>query len=224
GGKAAPGYAMAKLIIRLIHSVTAFARSNPLVAARLQVVFVPNYDVSSAELLFPATELSEQISTAGTEASGTGCMKAVMNGGVIIGTLDGANIEIGEAVGKENIFTFGQTAEQIAKWQTTGYDPRRIVDSSAELRRAIERISSWGQFGPIVDGLLRSDRYFHCLDFASYVDTQKQAADAWMRRDLWGRRSILNTARSGQFSSDRTVAQYAREIWGVGPVDGSREV
>ena len=224
GGKAAPGYAMAKMIIRLIHSVVAFARENPRVVERMQVVFVPNYDVSSAELLFPATELSEQISTAGTEASGTGCMKAVMNGGVIIGTLDGATIEIGDAVGKENIFTFGQTAEQIAKWQTTGYDPRRIVESNAELRRVIERIASWGQYAPIVDGLIKADRYFHCLDFASYVDTQKQAADAWMRRDAWARRSILNTARSGPFSSDRTVAEYAREIWGVEAVPVSMDV
>ncbi len=221
GGKAAPGYAMAKLIIRLIHSAAAFVRSNPRVAARLNVVFVPNYDVSSAELLFPATELSEQISTAGTEASGTGCMKAVMNGGVIIGTLDGANIEIRDAVGGENIFTFGKTADEIAKLQASGYDPRKVVESNAELRRVIERIASWGQYGPIVDALLGRDRYFHCLDFASYVDAQKRAADAWLQRDQWARRSILNTARSGPFSSDRTVAEYAREIWGVEPVDVS---
>jgi len=215
GGKAAPGYAMAKLIIRLIHEVGAFVRGNPRVAERLNVVFVPNYDVSSAELLFPATELSEQISTAGTEASGTGCMKAVMNGGVIIGTLDGANIEIRDSVEADNMFTFGQTAEQIAKLQSTGYDPQRIVESNSELARVIARIASWGAYGPIVDALQRVDRYFHCIDFGPYVDAQKRAADAWMQRDEWARRSVFNTARSGPFSSDRTVAQYAREIWGV---------
>jgi glucan phosphorylase len=149
GGKAAPGYAMAKLIIRLIHSVAAFVRSNRRTADRLNIVFVPNYDVSSAELLFPATEISEQISTAGTEASGTGCMKAVMN------------------------------------------------------------------YGAIVDALVSRDRYFHCIDFAPYFETQERAADAWLQRDDWARRSIFNTARSGPFSSDRTVAEYARDIWGV---------
>ena len=218
GGKAAPSYAMAKLIIRLIHSVSAFVRSSRRTDERLNVVFVPNYDVSSAELLFPATELSEQISTAGTEASGTGCMKAVMNGGVIVGTLDGANIEIRDAVGDENIFTFGQTADGIANLQAAGYDPRRVVESNAELHRVIERIASWGHYGAIVDALLNRDRYFHCIDFAPYVETQKRAADAWLQRDEWARRSIFNTARSGPFSSDRTVAEYAREIWGVVPV------
>jgi len=225
GGKAAPGYVMAKLIIRLIHEVAKFVRADERVADRLNVVFVPNYDVSSAESLFPATELSEHISTAGTEASGTGCMKAVMNGGVIIGTLDGANIEIRDAVGEENMFSFGQTAEQIAKLQVTGYDPRRVVDSNPELGRVIARIASWGAtYAPIVDALTKGDRYFHCIDFAPYVDTQKRAADAWMQRDSWARRSILNTARSGPFSSDRTVAEYARDIWGVEavPVSVSR--
>jgi len=215
GGKAAPGYAMAKLIIRLIHEVAAFVRGNPRVVERLNVVFVPNYDVSSAELLFPATELSEQISTAGTEASGTGCMKAVMNGGVIIGTLDGANIEIRDAVGAENIFAFGQTADEIAKLQATGYDPRRVVASNAELGRVIERIASWNIYAPIVDAITGNDRYFHCIDFAPYVQMQERAARAWMQRDVWARRSIFNTARSGPFSSDRTIAQYAREIWHV---------
>src|SRR5438128_1225679 len=218
GGKAAPGYAMAKLVIRLIHEVAAFVRGNPRVAERLNVVFVPNYDVSSAELLFPATELSEQISTAGTEASGTGCMKAVMNGGVIIGTLDGANIEIRDAVRAENIFTFGQTSDQIAKLQAEGYDPRQIIATNRDLQSVIARIAPWGTYGSIVDALQNTDRYFHCIDFAPYIETQKRAADAWMQRDGWGRRSILNTARSSQFSSDRTIAEYAQEIWHVEPV------
>jgi starch phosphorylase len=142
-------------------------------------------------------------------------MKAVMNGGVIVGTLDGANIEIRDAVGLENIFTFGQTADGIAKLQAEGYDPRRVVESNAELRRVIERIASWGHYGAIVDALVSRDRYFHCIDFAPYIETQKRAADSWLQRDAWARQSIFNTARSGPFSSDRTVAEYARDIWGV---------
>jgi starch phosphorylase len=218
GGKAAPGYVMAKLIIRLIHEAAAFVRGNPRVAERLNVVFVPNYDVSSAELLFPATELSEQISTAGTEASGTGCMKAILNGGVIIGTLDGANIEIRDAVGNENIFVFGQTAEQVSGLQSSGYNPRRIIETNSELQRVIARIASWGNYTPIVEGLYGADRYFHCIDFASYVDMQRRAGNVWLQRHDWARLSIMNTARSGQFSADRTVAEYAKEIWGVVPV------
>jgi starch phosphorylase len=218
GGKAAPGYFMAKLIIRLIHEVAAAIGSDPRVARRLKVVFVPDYNVSSAEMLFPATELSEQIATAGTEASGTGCMKAVLNGGVIIGTLDGANIEIRDAVGDENLFIFGLKADEIASLRQTGYDPRQLAEQDPELGRVIERIRSWDAFRPIVDMLLGSDRYFHCADFASYLEVQEKAAKAWLRRDSWTRMSILNTARSGQFSSDRTVAEYARDIWGVEPV------
>ncbi len=218
GGKSAPGYAMAKLIIRLIHQVAAFARGNRRVAERVNVIFVPNYDVSTAEVIFPATELSEQISTAGTEASGTGCMKAVLNGGVIIGTLDGANMEIRDAVGDENIFIFGQTIEQIANLVAAGYDPRRIVDADPELGRVLARISSWGFYAPIVDSLFSGDRFFHCVDFRPYVEAQRRAAAAWLERAEWGRRSIFNTARSGYFSGDRTIAEYARDIWGVKPM------
>lgn len=210
GGKAAPSYFLAKLIIKLIHDVGALVRANPFVAQRLNVVFVPNYSVTAAEVLFPATELSEQISTAGTEASGTGCMKAVLNGAVIIGTLDGANIEIVEQVGEENLFVFGHTAEQIA-----AMNPRERAPN-AELDAVIDRIASLsgGIFGPIVDILRGNDRYFHCADFASYVETQQRAAEAWTDRDRWTRMSILNVARSGYFSADRTVAEYAKEIWG----------
>ena len=209
GGKAAPSYAMAKLIIRLIHEVAAWIRGNPRVAKLLKVAFVANYDVSSAEILFPATELSEQISTAGTEASGTGCMKAVMNGGVIIGTLDGANIEIRDAVGAENMFIFGLTADQIANFQGS-----RMPDDK-RLQRVIAQIASWKIYEPIVSALTSADRYFHCADYPSYVETHERAAQAWLDRDGWTRRSILNTARSGRFSADRTVAEYARDIWGV---------
>ncbi len=209
GGKAAPSYVLAKLIIKLINDVGAMVRANPFVSQRLNVVFVPNYNVSAAEVLFPATELSEQISTAGTEASGTGCMKAVLNGAVIIGTLDGANIEIREQVGEENLFVFGHTADQIATMSPREHAP------NAELDAVIDRIASMsgGIFKPIVDILRGNDRYFHCADFASYVETQHRAAEAWKDRERWTRMSILNTARSGYFSADRTVAEYAKEIW-----------
>lgn len=215
GGKAAPSYVIAKLIIKLIHDVRTLVRSNPFVSQRLNVVFVPNYDVSAAQMLFPATELSEQISTAGTEASGTGCMKAVLNGGIIIGTLDGANIEIREHVGDENMFVFGMTTEEIAALRERGYDSSAIVQANAELKAVIDRIASMsgGIFKPLVDILLSNDRYFLCADFASYVDAQQRAADTWTKRDEWTRKSILNTARSGYFSSDRTVREYADEIW-----------
>ena len=205
GGKAAPSYFIAKLIIKLIHDVSMLVRANPKVAQKLAVVFVPNYGVSAAEVLFPATELSEQISTAGTEASGTGCMKAVLNGGVIIGTLDGANIEIREEVGPENMFVFGHTAEEIAAGP--------VVNMTPELERVIETIAAMNE--PLANILRGNDRYFHCADFASYVAAQQRAAETWIRRDDWTRMSILNTARSGKFSADRTVREYAEEIWQV---------
>ena len=216
GGKAAPGYFIAKLIIRLIHDVAKMVRANPKAARVLSVVFVPNYDVSAAELLFPATELSEQISTAGTEASGTGCMKAVLNGGVIVGTLDGANIEIREEVGAENMFTFGHTTAQIAELRAR---PRDFM--TPELRRVIDTIAalSDGAYRPLADILTSNDRYFHCADFASYIETQTRAAQTWTQRHDWARMSIFNTARSGQFSADRTVREYAEEIWDVAKVE-----
>jgi len=212
-GKSAPSYAIAKRIIRLIHDTASLVRSTPRVAERLNVVFVPNYDVSSAELLFPATDLSEQISTAGTEASGTGCMKAVLNGGVIVGTHDGANIEIRDEVGDDNIFLFGLKAEEIESLRPS-YDPQQCVAENAELRNVINRLAGW-HYDDLVNLLTNGDRYFHCADFAAYADTQSRAAAAWTRTSDWARMSILNTARSGRFSADRTVAEYAREIWGV---------
>ena len=216
GGKAAPSYFIAKLIIRLVHDVAAMVRTHPRAAHKLNVVFVANYDVSAAELLFPATELSEQISTAGTEASGTGCMKAVLNGGIIIGTLDGANIEIREEVGADNMFVFGHTAAEIAELRKQSRD-----FSSPELTRVIDtmRSLSGGAFKPLVDILTSNDRYFHCADFASYLDTQTRAAQTWTQRQDWARMSILNTARSGKFSADRTVREYAEGIWDVGRVE-----
>jgi starch phosphorylase len=217
GGKAAPAYWTAKLIIKLIHDVAKMINANPAFASRLKLIFVPNYDVSGAEMLFPATELSEQISTAGTEASGTGCMKAVLNGAVIVGTLDGANIEILEEVHRENLFVFGHTAEEIVKLREGRYDSGKIIHETPALKRVVDTIAtlSGGMFKPLADMLAHNDRYFHCADFASYLDTQQRAAATWTKRDDWTRMSILNTARSGKFSADRTIREYAEEIWGV---------
>jgi starch phosphorylase len=218
-GKAAPSYVMAKLIIRLIHDVAALIQRTPRAADRINLLFVPNYEVSCAELLFPATELSEQISTAGTEASGTGCMKAVVNGGIIIGTLDGANIEIRDEVGGENMFVFGKTADEIVAMRSN-YNPHTFIDANPELKRVIETIGSLngGIYRPIVESLTGQDRYFLCADFASYVETQERAAKTWQAREDWTRMSILNCARSGWFSADRTILDYARDIWQVDPV------
>ncbi len=219
-GKAAPSYHMAKLIIRLIHDISALVHRSPRIAAKLNVVFVPNYDVSCAEILFPGTELSEQISTAGTEASGTGCMKAVMNGGIIIGTLDGANIEIRADVEPENMFVFGKTTEEIDALRREGYRPQAFIEADPELGRVVQTIAGLrnGEYRPIVDILTANDRYFHCADFRSYVDKQEEAAGTWLDRDSWNRKSILNVARSAFFSSDRTIAEYAKEIWKAEPV------
>ncbi|HSP32711.1 MAG TPA: glycogen/starch/alpha-glucan phosphorylase, partial [Thermoanaerobaculia bacterium] len=181
-------------------------------------------EVSCAELLFPATELSEQISTAGTEASGTGCMKAVVNGGIIIGTLDGANIEIRDEVGAESMFVFGKTADEIQSMRA-GYDPKSFIGANPELQRvvdAIEKLNN-GTYRSIADMLRGNDRYFHCVDFASYVEMQERAAKTWQAREDWTRMSILNTARSGWFSADRTVLEYARDIWKVDPVSVTLE-
>jgi glycogen phosphorylase len=224
-GKAAPGYAMAKLIIKLIHSVAELVERDPATRGRLRVAFLPNYCVSLAELIFPACELSEQISTAGTEASGTGNMKAALNGALTIGTLDGANVEIREEVGEANIFVFGHTAPEVAGLRAAGYSSQPWIAASPELRGAIEAIASgpleqaWpGLFKPILDGLLGEDRYLLCADFASYLECQARAASLYSRPDEWCRMSILNAAGMGKFSSDRTTRQYAEEVWGAQPV------
>ena len=223
-GKAAPGYAMAKLIIKFIHAVAEMVNGDPATRDHLQIVFLPNYSVSLAEVVFPACELSEQISTAGTEASGTGNMKAALNGALTIGTLDGANIEIRNAVGAENLFIFGLTASEATALRAGGYSPQRYVDRSVELRAAIDTISTGtlerrypGLFRPIVDALVGHDRYLHCADFDAYAECQRQAAQVYRDQHEWTRRSILNTARMGAFSSDRTTRAYAEEIWGVTP-------
>ncbi|HEU5161913.1 MAG TPA: glycogen/starch/alpha-glucan phosphorylase, partial [Thermoanaerobaculia bacterium] len=226
GGKAAPAYFMAKLIIKLINQISEMIQHSPKCTGRLQVLFVPNYDVTCAEAVFPASELSEQISTAGTEASGTGNMKAALNGSLIIGTMDGANIEICQHIGAENMFVFGHTAEQVNHLRASGYDPKTWVQNDPNLARAIETIvngpigkASPGAFQPIVDMLLMNDRYLHCADFGSYVAKQEEAGRLWTDTHAWARKSILSVARMGWFSSDRTVREYADEIWGAASIN-----
>jgi glycogen phosphorylase len=220
GGKAAPGYVMAKQIIKLINDIGATVNADPAMAGRLQVVYPPNYNVSMAELLIPAADLSEQISTAGMEASGTGNMKLAMNGALTVGTLDGANVEIAEAVGADNIFIFGLTAEQVADIRNTGYDPAAYIAATPRLAEVLDQIAS-GAFSPgdpnryvdLVDNLRNSDWFLVAADFDAYWNVQRRIDAAWRDRDAWVRSTVLNTARMGWFSSDRTIRGYARDIW-----------
>ncbi|WOD41927.1 glycogen/starch/alpha-glucan phosphorylase [Nodosilinea sp. E11] len=222
GGKAAPGYAMAKLVVKLINAVADVVNNDPIVAGRLKVVFLPNYNVSSAQRIFPASDLSEQISTAGMEASGTGNMKFALNGALTIGTLDGANVEIREEVGADNFFLFGLTAEQVAACKAVGHNPWFYYDTNPELKRVLDVIAS-GLFSPenpdlflpILDSLLVDDPYMVMADYAAYVQCQEHVSRTYEDRDRWVRMAILNTARIGKFSADRTIADYAREIWKV---------
>ena len=219
GGKAAPGYHMAKLIIKLINDVARVVNADPVTRERLQIVFPPNYNVSMAERLIPAADLSEQISTAGMEASGTGNMKFALNGALTIGTLDGANVEISERVGRDNIFIFGMTAEEVAA-RRADYRPGDCIAASPRLGEAIDAIAS-GRFSPdepdrfraIVDALRGSDWFMVCADFDAYWEAQKAVDETWATPDRWTRSAVLNTARCGWFSSDRTIRGYAREIW-----------
>ena len=225
GGKAAPGYRMAKLIIKLIHSVGEAINSDPLVGGRLKVVFLPNYSVKLGQRVYPAADLSEQISLAGMEASGTGNMKFAMNGALTIGTLDGANIEIREEVGEENFFLFGMTTPEVEKRKQEGYRPRAIYESNAMLREVIDSLSSGefshgdrGLFEPLVSSLLNSDVYMLLADYQSYVDCQDRVSAAYKDQEAWTRMSILNVARIGKFSSDRSIRDYSAEIWKTWPV------
>jgi starch phosphorylase len=228
GGKAAPGYWMAKLIIRLINDVAAIVNEDESVAGRLKVVFYPNYEVTAAEYLFPASDLSEQISTAGTEASGTGNMKMALNGALTIGTLDGANVEILEEVGDENIFIFGLTTEQVAQTKAQGYNPWDYYNSNAELREVLDMIASGffsvdepQRYQAIIDTLLhKGDQYLLLADYASYVDTQTRVGHLFNDAEQWSRKAILNVARMAQFSSDRTIGEYADKIWKVSAAKG----
>jgi len=226
GGKAAPGYHAAKLVIRLINGVADTINADPRARDWLRVVFIPDYRVTQAEQIIPGADISEQISTAGTEASGTGNMKFAMNGAVTVGTLDGANIEIMQAVGPENILIFGHTKDELAKLSAEGYYPREIVKRDPVLRRVMEAIYSTmfsdgdaGLFAPLYESVVeKGDRYFHLADLPRYIEAQERAAAAWQDRPRWNRMALMNTALTGGFSSDRTVREYAQEIWNLKPV------
>lgn len=221
-GKAAPGYFMAKLSIKFINSVAEVINKDRVVADKLKVVFLENYRVSLAERIFPAAELSEQISTSGTEASGTGCMKFMVNGALTIGTYDGANIEIAESVGIDNIFLFGLRVNEIEELKRKGYDPQEYINRSPVLKEIIYLIQSnffspvdYNLFGPIIDSLISLDQYFICADFPLYCQTQGKVSELYGNKQDWIKKSIINVAKSGKFSSDRTIREYANEIWKV---------
>jgi starch phosphorylase len=221
-GKAASSYHNAKLIIKLANDVARRINGDPAIGDLLKVAFVPNYNVSLAERMVPAADLSEQISTAGMEASGTGNMKFALNGALTIGTLDGANVEIRDHVGAENIVIFGLTADEVAEKRANGYDPRAVIEGSRELSQAVNAISS-GVFSPddanrykdLMGGLWNGDWFMVAADFDAYAVAQRDVDARWVDKDAWGRSAVLNTARVGWFSSDRTISDYAREIWGV---------
>jgi starch phosphorylase len=225
GGKAAPGYFLAKLIIKLINAVGDVVNSDPAVKDRLKVVFVPDLSVKTGRWIYPAADLSEQISTAGKEASGTGNMKFSMNGALTIGTLDGANIEIREEVGTENFFLFGLTAPQVKDLKAQGYNPRDYYASDQGLRQALDQIHS-GHFSggdtrlfqPLVDVLLQRDEYLVLADYRSYIECQDRVAELYRDHTQWTRRAILNVARMGKFSSDRAIREYSRDIWDAQPI------
>ncbi|MGF6982271.1 starch phosphorylase [Paraburkholderia atlantica] len=225
GGKAAPGYVMAKLIIRLINGIAEVVNNDPVVNGRLKVVFYPDFNVKNAHFMYPAADLSEQISTAGKEASGTGNMKFMMNGALTIGTLDGANVEIREEVGDENFFLFGLTADEVAEVRRAGYHPADYVKDNAELGEVLQLIAdghfSRGDremFRPLIDNLLHADPFLVLADYAAYVARQDDVSAAWQDTRRWDRMSILNTARSGKFSSDRAIGEYCKKIWRICPI------
>jgi starch phosphorylase len=225
GGKAAPGYRLAKLIIKLINSIADVINRDTQVNRALRVVFAPDFNVKTGQLIYPAADLSEQISTAGKEASGTGNMKFTMNGALTIGTLDGANVEIREAVGEENFFLFGMTVRQVEELRAGGYRPREIYQRDEELRGAIDLINSGlfshgdaATFRPLTDDLIDSDPFLVCADFRDYIDCQAKVGLAYRDQEQWSRMSILNVARCGTFSSDRAIGEYAKNIWKVGPL------
>ncbi|MEM0978937.1 MAG: glycogen/starch/alpha-glucan phosphorylase [Cyanobacteria bacterium P01_H01_bin.58] len=225
GGKAAPGYFMAKLIIKLINSVGEVVNNDSDVGERLKVVFVPDYNVTNSQPIYPAADLSEQISTAGKEASGTGNMKLSLNGALTIGTLDGANVEIREVVGADNFFSFGLTVEDITQLRYQGYNPREYYDRNPELKVAIQMIESGffshgdgDLFRPLLGSLFNYDQYLLFADYQSYIECQETVSQAYLDPEHWARMSILNTARMGKFSSDRSIRDYADNIWKVRPI------
>ncbi|MGZ8951973.1 MAG: glycogen/starch/alpha-glucan phosphorylase, partial [Methylobacter sp.] len=224
GGKAAPGYRMAKKTIKLINNVAQVINSDPEIGDKLTLLFLPDYRVSAMEKICPGADLSEQISTAGKEASGTGNMKLMMNGAITIGTLDGANIEIREEVGDENFFLFGLTEEQIEA-RRAHYEPLEMIDQDEDLQRVMHLLESgyFNQFEPgIFDDLINSiksphDPWMTIADFRSFIDAQKRVEDAYRDKDHWTKMSILNCANSGKFSTDRTIGEYNRDIWKLEP-------
>jgi starch phosphorylase len=231
GGKAAPGYFMAKLIIKFINAVGEVVNNDADVRGRLKVVFLPDYNVKQAQSIYPAADLSEQISTAGYEASGTSNMKFAMNGALTIGTLDGANVEIRQEAGEENFFLFGLEAEQVLARKAEGYHPRDYYDSNLRLRAVIDLINSGlfsrgdsTLFRPLVDVLMRYDPYLLFADYQSYVDCQDRVSETYLDQDKWTKMSLLNTARMGKFSSDRAIREYCRGIWHAEPVKISPEM
>ncbi len=231
GGKAAPGYYAAKLIIKLVNSVAEVVNGDPDVGDRLRVVFFPDFNVTSGQWIYPAADLSEQISTAGKEASGTGNMKFSLNGALTIGTLDGANIEIRQEVGAENFFLFGLTADEVSALRTRGYNPHAIYEQNAELRGVLDTIGSGALsrgdpalFRPLLNNLLWNDPFMLLADYQSYVDCQDQVSALWRRPDSWTSKSILNVARMGKFSSDRSIRDYCARVWQVKPIEPEPEV
>ncbi|MDT8318340.1 MAG: glycogen/starch/alpha-glucan phosphorylase [bacterium] len=227
GGKSAPAYFIAKLMIKLINSVADTINDDPDCDGKLKLLFLSNYNVSLAEMIIPATDLSEQVSTAGTEASGTGNMKFALNGALTIGTLDGANVEIMEEVGDDNIFIFGLTAEEVEELKSSGYNPMDYYNENEELKGVIDMISSGvfcpsspDLFKPLTDSLMyHGDNYLLFADYKAYVECQDRVSREYMDRENWIRKSIINVANMGKFSSDRTIAEYAEEIWRVKPVN-----
>jgi len=224
--KAAPGYDVAKLIIKAINAVGAKINSDERIKGKIKVVFMPNYRVSLAQRIVPAADLSEQISTAGKEASGTGNMKLALNGAITIGTLDGANVEIREEVGEENIFIFGNTVEEVHKLQAKGYNPAEFYKSNAELAAVIDWLGTdyftsaerRDVLTPLRDNLLYHDPFLCLADFESYCQAQEKVSKAFKDKARWGKMAVLNTARVGKFSSDRTIVEYAKDIWKLKPV------
>jgi starch phosphorylase len=224
GAKAAPGYFMAKLIIRLINAVASVVNNDPIVGERLKVVFFPDFNVKNSQHIYPAADLSEQISTAGLEASGTGNMKFSLNGALTIGTLDGANVEIREEVGEDNFFLFGLKASEVNAVKGEGYSPVSICENNEMLREVLDFISSGALSGgerdlfkPLVDNLLWHDNFMVLADYQDYINCQEQVTELWKNPEEWTRKSILNVARMGKFSSDRSIRDYCRQIWNVRP-------
>merc|ERR1719427_214434 len=220
GGKAAPGYHVAKKIIKLITSVGEIIDRDPAVKGRLKVIFLENYNVSMAEKIIPATDLSEQRSTAGTEASGTGNMKFMLNGALTIGTLDGANVEMREEMGEENIFIFGMTVTEAEQEKKQGYVPMEYYNRNSELKRCIDQINGsffapTGTFKHIADELMLNDRFLLLKDYESYIACQEAVSEVFVNRGQWLKMCIDNVASAGKFSSDRTISEYAKDIWNV---------